>query len=244
MTERHPEGSGWNPPTPPAAPTSSSSSPIRLDWIRRLPSLRAIALALMGIGLLVCVVPVGIVGYGMWEENQLTDRWSAAQAQSPVLPSPPFIEEGSPSPEPGSAVAAAPSPSSTPRSAVQAAFAMRVPKIGYYAAVREGVSLNILSTGPGHYPTTAQPGRPGMVGIAAHNTFWIPFGNLGAGDTVVLETRAGKFNYRITGTKIVEPDDRSVLVQTADPTLVLTTCWPLWAGNLATQRLAIFAQQV
>ena len=84
----------------------------------------------------------------------------------------------------------------------------------------------------------------GLVGIAAHNTFWIPFGQLGAGDTVVLETRTGKFTYRVTGTRVVNPDDRTVLVPTADPRLVLTTCWPLWAGNLASQRLAIFAQQV
>jgi LPXTG-site transpeptidase (sortase) family protein len=206
--------------------------------------MRAIALALMGIGLVVCVVPVGLVGYGMWEENQLTDRWSATQARSPVLPSPPFIEEGTPSPDPVAAGTPAPTPTPRTSPAVQAAFAMRVPKIGYYAAVREGVSLSILSTGPGHYPTTALPGRPGMVGIAAHNTFWIPFGNLGPGDTVVLETRTGKFTYQITSTRIVNPDDRGVLVQTSSPTLVLTTCWPLWAGNLATQRLAIFAQQV
>ncbi len=80
--------------------------------------------------------------------------------------------------------------------------------------------------------------------IAAHNTFWIPFGKLEPGDAVELETRYGKFNYRITGTRIVEADDRTVLAQTTDPRLVLTTCWPLWAGNLAPQRLAIFARQV
>ena len=42
----------------------------------------------------------------------------------------------------------------------------------------------------------------------------------------------------------MNPDDRTVLVPTGTPSLVLTTCWPLWAGNLANQRLAIFAQQV
>jgi LPXTG-site transpeptidase (sortase) family protein len=181
----------------------------------------------------------------MWEESQLTDRWSTTEGrETAVLPSPPFIEEGG---APVAAATPAPGPTPTPRAsgpAVQAAFAIRVPKIGYYAAVREGVSLSVLATGPGHYPTTAMPGRPGLVAIAAHNTFWIPFGNLGTGDTVVLETRSGKFTYRITGTRIVNPDDRTVLVQTSDPSLVLTTCWPLWAGNLAPQRLAIFAQQV
>jgi len=60
---------------------------------------------------------------------------------------------------------------------------------------------------------------------------------------VILETRTGRFTYRITGTRVVNPDDRTVLASTSRPSLVLTTCWPLWAGNLANQRLAIFAQQ-
>lgn len=206
-------------------------------------TLRTVALGLIVAGLVACLVPVGILGYGMWQENQLTQTWSSQDTA--VLPSPPFIEEGTASAAP--APVATPTPTRAPAQhvpAVTAAFAIRVPKIGYYAAVREGVSLDILATGPGHYPATTLPGRPGLVAIAAHNTFWIPFGQLGAGDSVILETRSGKFNYRITGTRIVNPDDRSVLVPTSDPRLVLTTCWPLWAGNLANQRLAIFAQQV
>ncbi|HXM54089.1 MAG TPA: class D sortase [Candidatus Dormibacteraeota bacterium] len=239
MTDQHPGGPGWGwapppPTTPPARPGG-----------RPRPSLRAVALALIAIGALVCLVPVGIVAVGMWQESQLTDSWSSSQTAT--LPSPPFIEEGGPAPTASPDASPSPAPSASPRvshPAVQAAFAMRVPKIGYYAAVREGVSLSVLSTGPGHYPTTALPGGPGLIGIAAHNTFWIPFGQLGPGDTVVLETRTAKFTYRITGTRIVNPDDRTVLVPTSDPSLVLTTCWPLWAGNLAPQRLAIFAQQV
>jgi LPXTG-site transpeptidase (sortase) family protein len=206
-------------------------------------SLRTVALALVAVGLLTCLVPVAVVGYGMWQENQLTQSWSSdgGGQDTATLPLPPFIEEGG-SPSPG---ATTPTPAPTSAShGPQALFAIRVPKIGYYAAVRQGVSLDILATGPGHYPTTAEPGQPGLIGIAAHNTFWIPFGKLGPGDTVVLETHTAKFTYRITGTRIVNPDDRTVLTSTTDPRLVLTTCWPLWAGNLATQRLAIFAQQV
>jgi sortase A len=210
---------------------------------RRKPSLRGAALAVMGLGLALFLVPVGVIGYGMWEESQLTDSWSSGQTAA-ALPSPPFIEEGAPSPVPATAVETSNPAPHTSAPAVKAAFAIRVPKIGYYAAVREGVSLSVLATGPGHYPTTAMPGSPGQVAIAAHNTFWIPFGKLGQGDTVVLETRSGKFTYRVTGTRIVEPDDRTVLAQTSDRSLALTTCWPLWAGNLASQRLVIFARQI
>jgi sortase A len=227
-----PEGPGWIPPARPV---------VQRRGLRASLNLRTAALLLVGAGILMCLAPVAAVGYGMWEENQLTQSWSSTETA--VLPSPPFIEE----PTVGPSAPAEATPTPGPRQstlAAQAAFALRVPKIGYYAAVREGVSLSVLATGPGHYPTTAMPGKPGLVGVAAHNTFWIPFGQLGAGDTVVLETRYGKFTYRITGTRVVNPDDTGVLAPTPDPRLVLTTCWPLWAGNLAPQRLAIFAQQL
>lgn len=191
------------------------------------PSLRTAALVLVLFGVATCLVPFVLVGYGMWQEQQLTQNWATT-----------LRVDDSPSPA-ASAVVQWPSAPSTP----QAAFAIRVPKIGYYAAVREGVSLNLLATGPGHYPNTAMPGSPGLVGIAAHNTFWIPFGRLGSGDVITLETRHGNFNYRVTGTRIVQPDDRTVLAPVAGYRLALTTCWPLWAGNLARQRLVIFASQ-
>lgn len=232
---RIPDGPGWVPPAQPV---------VRRGGLRAKLTLRAAALALIGAGLVLCLAPIAAVGYGMWQEDQLTQAWSTGVASTP--PSPPFVQEPTDAPTPGTALDA-PSPTPTPRSAataLQAAFAIRVPKIGYYAAVREGVSLSVLATGPGHYPTTAMPGGQGLVAIAAHNTFWIPFGQLGPGDSVILETRTGRFTYRITGTRIVNPDDMAVLNPTPDPRLVLTTCWPLWAGNLATQRLAIFAQQV
>ena len=43
---------------------------------------------------------------------------------------------------------------------------------------------------------------------------------------------------------MVAADDRSILVHTLGPRLTLTTCWPLWAGQFATQRLVFLADQV
>jgi sortase A len=124
-------------------------------------------------------------------------------------------------------------------------FAIRVPKINYFAAVQEGVSSNVLDIGPGHYPETKWPGQLGTVGVAAHNTYWLKFADVKAGDTVILETRYGDFRYRVTGTKLVWPNDRTVLIpNTHDRRLTLTTCWPLWAGAFATQRLIIFTVEV
>jgi sortase A len=204
-----------------------------------LLTLRRVAVALMSLGLVTCLVPVALVGYGMWQEEQLTQSWDRSANSRPAT----AVPVPTSSPDVVVAPSAAPTTQAQLQPAVPAAFAIRVPKIGYYAAVREGVSMSVLATGPGHYPTTAMPGGQGLVAIAAHNTFWIPFGQLGPGDIVVLQTRSGTFTYHVTGTRIVNPDDRTVLASGGGPSLVLTTCWPLWAGNLASQRLAIFAQQ-
>ena len=123
-------------------------------------------------------------------------------------------------------------------------FAISIPKLNYFAAVKEGVSSTVLYDGPGHYPQTPWPGDPGMVGVAAHNVYWIDFPKLQPGDEVDIQTRYGNYRYRVTGSRIVNPDDRTVLVpSTAGFHLTLTTCWPLWAGAFATQRYVIFADQ-
>lgn len=125
-----------------------------------------------------------------------------------------------------------------------ASFDMRIPVLGYSAMVYQGVSLNILARGPGHYPTTAWPGHPGNVGVAAHNVYWLSLNRLKPGDRVEIETQHGLYSYEITGSKITDPNDRSVLAATSDDRLTLTTCYPLWAGALATQRLIFFANEI
>lgn len=125
------------------------------------------------------------------------------------------------------------------------AFNMTIPAIGYQAAVLEGVGDAQLVRGPGHYPDSAWPGQPGNVGVAAHNVYWLSFNRLRAGDQVVIQTKLARYVYKITGSKVVSPDDRSILVQGGtEHGLILTTCYPLWAGAYAKQRLVFLAVEV
>jgi LPXTG-site transpeptidase (sortase) family protein len=123
-------------------------------------------------------------------------------------------------------------------------FAIRVPRLGYFAAVKEGITSSVLYASPGRYPDTVWPGEQGTVGVAAHSVYWINFPQLQRGDEIDLETRYGTFKYHVTGSVIVNPDNRTVLVPHAPGYhLTLTTCWPLWAGAFATQRYVIFTDQ-
>lgn len=124
------------------------------------------------------------------------------------------------------------------------AFTMSVPALGYSATVGEGVDGAALERGPGHYPTTAWPGRAGTVGIAAHNVYWWNFDQLKPGDRVEIQTRSGRIAYTITSTRVTDPDDRTVLVNTTEHRIALTTCYPLWAGAFATRRLVFIGRQV
>jgi len=123
-------------------------------------------------------------------------------------------------------------------------FEMRVPAVGYSAVVRQGVGVHVLDQGPGHYPSTPWPGQPGNVGVAGHNTFWLAFSRLKPGQRVEIQTQHGSYVYEITGSKVVSPTDRTVLTPTSDHRLTLTTCYPLWAGVLATKRLIFSAREI
>ena len=192
---------------------------------RRPHPMRLLWLACVVVGLFL----IGSFTYGMWsgvrEQQHLNQVWQGQIGQRP--PAPAAVDPAMKQPVNG------------------VDFAIRIPKLDYYAAVKEGIDAGVLYSGPGHYPTTMWPGDPGTIGVAAHNVYWINFPQLTKGDEIDVETRYGLFRYRMTGSQVVNPDNRSVLVPNSDGYhLTLTTCWPLWAGAFATQRYVIFADQV
>jgi sortase A len=142
--------------------------------------------------------------------------------------------------------APAEAPPRTARVPGAAVAILRIPAIDVDYVVVEGTDTESLKKGPGHYTSTAYPWEDsGAVGIAGHRTtygapFW-SLDELGEGDRIVLATEYGIFTYRVTSTEIVAPSDGSVLDQTTDPTLVLTTCHPRFS---AAERLIVFAERV
>src|SRR6266508_1294637 len=128
---------------------------------------------------------------------------------------------------------------------------IRIPKIDVDYVVVEGTDTESLKKGPGHYTDTAYPWQDtGRVGIAGHRTTYLaPFWSLNElrpGDRIVLATEYGIFDYRVTRTVVtppsgILPSGDSVLRQTVDPSLVLTTCNPRFS---ASTRLVVIADRV
>jgi len=126
-----------------------------------------------------------------------------------------------------------------------------IPKIGVTQYVVEGVNVDDLRKGRGHYPSTQMPGHEGNSAIAGHRTtYGAPFGDLDqlvVGDEIRVTTVQGDFHYKVTEQLVVDPSQIEVLDPTPDParlghqlaTLTLTTCNPKYSAE---QRLIIKAQ--
>lgn len=113
--------------------------------------------------------------------------------------------------------------------------------------VGPNVTEAALTRGPGHYPSTADPGEDGNFAVAGHRTGWgAPFyllDELAPGDEVLAVDRQGRQHvYIVDGTELVEPDASWVLgsdpLGSGRPTLTLTTCDP---PGINDRRLVVFA---
>ena len=141
--------------------------------------------------------------------------------------------------DPNTPVTAAPPPPEGDAIAI-----IKIPKIGIEKAVVEGVGTEDLKKGPGHYPTTPQPGQKGNAAIAGHRTtYGHPFYDLNelqVGDPILITTRQGKFRYEVLETKSVSPNAVQVLDNTPDNRLTLTTCTPRFSA----QRLVVVSHLI
>lgn len=132
---------------------------------------------------------------------------------------------------------------------------IRIPRLGkgYHYVIVEGVSVEDLRKGPGHYPGTALPGEVGNFVVSGHRTTYLaPFNGIGelrVGDQILIDTKASQFVYQVTQKKIVDPSDVNVAAPVPEhpdenPTqrlITLTTCNPKYS---AAQRLIIFGRLV
>ncbi len=135
-----------------------------------------------------------------------------------------------------------------------------IPAIDVETLVVEGTSAEALRAGAGHYPNTPLPGQDGNVAIAGHRTtYGKPFNRideLATGQPVWLSTPIGDFEYVIVDPPddgdcrradadlaacITHPKDWSIINQTPDAVLTLTSCHP---KGSAAERIIVRAELV
>lgn len=132
---------------------------------------------------------------------------------------------------------------------------IRIPEFGddYHFVVVQGIGVEDLKKGPGHYPGTAMPGEVGNFVLSGHRTTYsAPFNRLGEleeGDPIVVETRKSWYVYRVTEQKVVQPTAIEVIepvpgrpdAKPKERMITLTTCHPKYS---AAERLVIHGELI
>jgi len=120
-----------------------------------------------------------------------------------------------------------------------------IPKINLDVIVVEGTNHKALRIGPGHLKNTPAPGDLGNSVISAHrDTFFRHIYELTKGDEIEVRRNGRTYRFQVTGKKIVDPNDVSILKNTSDARLTLITCYPIYYIGPAPQRLIVFSKLV
>ena len=194
----------------------------RVNWSAARVALGVLGRVLITAGLLI----LSFVAYQLWGTSV-----AEARSQDRLVEQ---FERAAPDPlKPGRAV---------PGGAIGL---IEIPKIGVDKAIVEGVGVEDLKKGPGHYPDTPMPGQPGNAAIAGHRTtYGAPFNRLDelvAGDAILITTGQGEFRYEVETSSVVRPNQSEVLDPTPDNRVTLTTCHPKYS---AAQRLIVVGKLV
>lgn len=122
---------------------------------------------------------------------------------------------------------------------------IEIPAIGIDSVLYQGIRLTTLDRGPGHWPGSAEPGQIGNSVIGGHrtarNAVFRYIGDLQPGDEIIYTTATGRHVYRVSGHRVVAPEEIWIIEPTPTATTTLFACHP--PGSV-TQRIAVFADLV
>ncbi len=118
-----------------------------------------------------------------------------------------------------------------------------IPSLDYELPIYEGTDDAQLKKGVGRYIGSAYPGASDNSVLSGHrDTVFTKLGDLKIGASILVSTDIGLFTYEVTGFRIVEADDKTVIVPTDEGTLTLTTCYPFVYIGSAPQRYIVSAK--
>lgn len=190
----------------------------------------------MGVGVLLVGYVGVLVGYQDFQQHRLESLWNSQHPQAAVHDVAPAstVVAGD-----GVGVFAVQKPHLADG---QPIARLTIPRINFEAIVTEGSDSGVLSAGPGHENHTGYPGEGRIILVGNHNGFSMSWGDLHPGDLIKVEMSYGRYTYKISKREIVGGDDQAVVRNPLPGEhFYLTTCWPLWAGALAGQRLVFIA---
>lgn len=110
---------------------------------------------------------------------------------------------------------------------------LSIPRLKTVLPIIEGTGSKELKRGVGHYVKSVMPGVTDNSVLAGHrDSVFRHLGDVKIGDLITFSGQYGDFTYEVHKIRIVDADDRTVIVPTKDAILTLSTCYPFrFIGN-------------
>ena len=122
---------------------------------------------------------------------------------------------------------------------------LTIPALKQTLPVIEGTGADELKKGVGHFTQSVLPGLEDNCVLSGHrDTVFSRLGELKIGDQLIVQTSAGTYTYEIKRGRIVDKDDKTVIVPADHAILTLTTCYPFVYIGSAPERYILIADLV
>jgi sortase A len=120
-----------------------------------------------------------------------------------------------------------------------------IPKLNAELPIYHGTDEEELEKGVGHFAGSVLPGEEDNSVLSGHrDTVFRKLGEVGKGDLLVVETSAGTFTYKVKQVRIVDADDRTVIVPKPRATLTVSTCYPFDFIGASPERYILVADLI
>jgi len=122
---------------------------------------------------------------------------------------------------------------------------LSIPVLKQKLPIIQGTGTDELKKGVGHFIQSVLPGEEDNCVLSGHrDTVFSKLGKLKIDDQLIVQTSAGTFTYEIKHIRIVDKDDKTVIVPADHAILTLTTCYPFRFFGNAPDRYILTADLV
>lgn len=122
---------------------------------------------------------------------------------------------------------------------------LSIPALKQELPIIQGTGADELKKGVGHFTQSVLPGEEDNCVLSGHrDTVFTKLGKLKINDQLIVQTSAGTYTYEIKRIRIVDKDDKTVIVPADHAVLTVTTCYPFIFVGSAPDRYILIADLV
>jgi sortase A len=119
---------------------------------------------------------------------------------------------------------------------------LTIPALKQKLPIIQGTGTDDLKKGIGHFIQSVLPGEKDNCVLSGHrDTVFAKLGKLKIDDNLIVQTSAGTYTYKIKRIRIVDKNDKTVIVPADHAVLTLSTCYPFHYIGSAPKRYILIA---